>query len=159
MGLNTNNFNRECGFKLCQAWYLITNMLIKTQEHLALPTDPPFPPIPLLVKFLGRYMWQRMTSEVFSPWRREQGWFLKRWFTCYWNTWSGCLPKKVLLMYIFECQHITNHVHLWRCHIQKSCSSSGINIWTYSCNTGHVNRLVKTVCVIVMGSKWRKFIQ
>jgi hypothetical protein len=159
MGLNTSNFKRECGLKLGQAWYLITNMLIKTQEHLALPTDPPFPPIPLLVKFSGRYMWRRMTSEVFCLWWREQRWFLKWWFTCYWIIWSGCWPKKVLLMYIFECQHIRNYVHLWGCHIQKSYSSSGIDIWTDTCKAGHVNRLVKTMFVIVMGREWRKFIK
>jgi len=32
MGLNTNNFKRDCGFKLGQAWYLVTNTLIKTQD-------------------------------------------------------------------------------------------------------------------------------
>lgn len=104
-------------------------------------------------------MWQRMTSEVLSPWWREQRWFLKGWFTCYWNTWSGCWPKKVLLMYIFQCWRIGNYVHLWGCHVQKSYSSSGIDIWTDTCKNGHVNRLVKTVCVIMMGRKWRKFIK
>jgi len=39
--LNTNNFNTDSGFILNQAWYPVTNTVVKKQDQAEKPTDYP----------------------------------------------------------------------------------------------------------------------
>jgi hypothetical protein len=53
--LNKNNFNRDGGFILSQAWSPITNMLMNVRggpsRHLAPPTNPLVSP-PVIISFI-----------------------------------------------------------------------------------------------------------
>jgi len=58
--LHKNNFNRDCGFMMCQAWSPITNMLMKAKgrtgqsRYLNLPTNPLVSPPAITCRYITR---------------------------------------------------------------------------------------------------------